>query len=428
MRNKNSVTSSLSNKGTLTDAQINAGFGFNTILKSPDLNGQLYDIDSQVNIITKEICNFLIDNNVTLNANDDTQLSVLLTQLFSEKQKALIAGSGITIDEDGTISTTAAAPANLPMFFNISLTFHPFNLSWVNSNNYSWLYASTYVSGYNLLIDQFEPVGTFAKGDSYYVCTFSDGEILTTSVPANSGTLQQLESWCTSQGYTYNTASTIEELECYKTLPVSSETVSGTTIQYYHTRNDMKIIDTTQIAACDTIFNTTGKADYYVLDTTNERFKLPRSEATVYTYYYLGYAGVNATASIAGINAEVINSKMDNDLGNIDPGVDFVVDWQLPSSDNNYTWYRKYRSGWVEQGGFVASTTTDYGTQTVILLIPMADTNYSVSVTPNTQYANTQEARGYSYYNRTVNGFDIYPQRSNLTIGNSWEVKGMAAD
>ena len=64
MKNKTSVTSSLSNKGALTDAEINAGFGFNTILTSPDLNGQLYDIDSQVDIITKEICNFF---NMSLN-------------------------------------------------------------------------------------------------------------------------------------------------------------------------------------------------------------------------------------------------------------------------------------------------------------------------------------------------------------------------
>ena len=28
-----------------------------------------------------------------------------------------------------------------------------------------------------------------------------------------------------------------------------------------------------------------------------------------------------------------------------------VIDFQEPTSANNYTWYRKYKSGWVEQGG-----------------------------------------------------------------------------
>lgn len=31
---------------------------------------------------------------------------------------------------------------------------------------------------------------------------------------------------------------------------------------------------------------------------------------------------------------------------------DYVIETQIPTADNNYTWYRKYKSGWVEQGGF----------------------------------------------------------------------------
>ncbi len=30
---------------------------------------------------------------------------------------------------------------------------------------------------------------------------------------------------------------------------------------------------------------------------------------------------------------------------------DYVVAWQMPTAENNNTWYRKYKSGWVEQGG-----------------------------------------------------------------------------
>lgn len=42
----------------------------------------------------------------------------------------------------------------------------------------------------------------------------------------------------------------------------------------------------------------------------------------------------------------------DNDLVfNLDDEVDYVVESQLPTSDNNYTWYRKYKSGWLEMGG-----------------------------------------------------------------------------
>ena len=56
-----------------------------------------------------------------------------------------------------------------------------------------------------------------------------------------------------------------------------------------------------------------------------------------------------------------------------------LVEFQLPTADNNYTWYRKYADGWVEQGGVSVAQTVSagYGSdQTITLLVPMADTNY----------------------------------------------------
>ena len=54
--------------------------------------------------------------------------------------------------------------------------------------------------------------------------------------------------------------------------------------------------------------------------------------------------------------------------------VDSVVEFQLPTADNNYTWYRKYASGWVEMGG---KAVTDGANPTLITLpVEVADTNY----------------------------------------------------
>ena len=36
--------------------------------------------------------------------------------------------------------------------------------------------------------------------------------------------------------------------------------------------------------------------------------------------------------------------------------LDYVIASQAPSAANNYTWYRKYKSGWVEQGGQATAT------------------------------------------------------------------------
>lgn len=30
---------------------------------------------------------------------------------------------------------------------------------------------------------------------------------------------------------------------------------------------------------------------------------------------------------------------------------DYVIESQMPTEENGYTWYRKYKSGWLEQGG-----------------------------------------------------------------------------
>ena len=46
-------------------------------------------------------------------------------------------------------------------------------------------------------------------------------------------------------------------------------------------------------------------------------------------------------------------------------GTDYVVAWQSPTADNNYTWYRLYKSGWVEQGGLLTG-------QSITFPIPFA--------------------------------------------------------
>lgn len=52
-----------------------------------------------------------------------------------------------------------------------------------------------------------------------------------------------------------------------------------------------------------------------------------------------------------------------------------VIAFQAPTADNNYTWYRKYADGWVEQGGITQTTTNP---RTINLPVTMADTNYQV--------------------------------------------------
>ncbi len=56
---------------------------------------------------------------------------------------------------------------------------------------------------------------------------------------------------------------------------------------------------------------------------------------------------------------------------------DYVIETQLPTAENNYIWYRKYKSGWVEQGGKSFANTSIAGTVYIDLAITMANTNYT---------------------------------------------------
>ena len=107
-----------------------------------------------------------------------------------------------------------------------------------------------------------------------------------------------------------------------------------------------------------------------------------------------------------------------------------VISFQLPTSENNYTWYRKYADGWIEQGGRTTINMTETGTSvlwTGSFPITMADTNYTFNI---------EEKSGWIY---TVNGGAEGTSKTALsgwyqvsggdlprTIIISWQVAGIA--
>lgn len=108
--------------------------------------------------------------------------------------------------------------------------------------------------------------------------------------------------------------------------------------------------------------------------------------------------------------------------------VDTVVAFQAPTASNNYTWYRKYSSGWVEQGGrWTGSQTCEQGAETgvsVNLPITMRDARY---------YANASVVNIYLFQMRyqpatkkVIFGFGAYTVARTLTEF-VWTVSGMAA-
>ena len=108
---------------------------------------------------------------------------------------------------------------------------------------------------------------------------------------------------------------------------------------------------------------------------------------------------------------------------------DYVVAWQNPTAENNYTWYRKYKSGWVEQGGLFTpkGTSTGGGTiATIALPIEMSDDKYwwSAKITGSASsgaYLGVTRNSTTSGTSLVLKGWCIVAQEA------SWHVVGFAA-
>lgn len=144
-------------------------------------------------------------------------------------------------------------------------------------------------------------------------------------------------------------------------------------------------------------------------------------------YWYI----VIATSTKTQVEVDIdeittdLNGKADTDLSNVLQNIDFVVASQLPTAQNNYTWYRKYKSGWVEQGGYH----NDIGGASVTIPLPveMSDTNYVALRTLNGSFSTSGWGFNcWSIDSKTTTSITYFAPAHGLY--SSWEVKGMMAN
>lgn len=111
-----------------------------------------------------------------------------------------------------------------------------------------------------------------------------------------------------------------------------------------------------------------------------------------------------------------VDSLVNNALAN----ADYVVAFQAPTAENNYTWYRKYKSGWVEQGGRSGGKDV-----TITMPVEMSDNHYVVltDIVGNVGYG----ALNWQISPITTTGFRCYYDGdSSDPTEFSWQVSGMA--
>lgn len=109
-------------------------------------------------------------------------------------------------------------------------------------------------------------------------------------------------------------------------------------------------------------------------DTVLTELKIHEFDSVEQMSQYESEIGDNDLVLTPDTTEETLNEKADTDLGNIPTNYDYVVESQLPTSANGYAWYRKYKSGWVEQGGRTSGTTPSI---TITFPVVMADANYT---------------------------------------------------
>lgn len=136
-------------------------------------------------------------------------------------------------------------------------------------------------------------------------------------------------------------------------------------------------------------------------------------------YFYMGNFRKTALENSAGINMEILNNKVD-----IDQLQNYVIlsEFQAPTAANNYTWYKRYTNGWIEQGGVVVSGSGTSGT--IVLPVQMLNTDYVWQASVSNNAANNFFILDWQN-SRTTTAIGWY--KSADGIPGSWQVSGMAA-
>lgn len=246
--------------------------------------------------------------------------------------------------------------------------------SWLNADTFSWQNGTTYSDVYNHLVDDYT---TNAVGTKYIQIPQEQFNIFLRYESYDSPGYSHPYAWVNELGNTYytdtenpttsdyayatNSTSTTTQIVNVGVETQRSETICSYTITYVLAEDGHKI--TTDESTVANIYNETGVAWYYVLDTTNQRFKLPRG-------------------SHGGIVEKYASGK---------------------------DWYRVYADGWCEQGGTVSNAASSL---TVSLLKTFVSTNYSLNVYKR---ANDNDTGGYADSHCEVNGGSPYDYGQSTT-------------
>lgn len=111
----------------------------------------------------------------------------------------------------------------------------------------------------------------------------------------------------------------------------------------------------------------------------------------------------------------LVTNKADKDMLNTPDNVDVVVETFVDGD----TWYRKYKSGWVEQGGAVLlNAGNPYN-----VVFPVPYTSKVINITLTAAWGVVGASKDAQFANETLTGFQMFKQDNASSV--KWAASGI---
>ena len=169
--------------------------------------------------------------------------------------------------------------SNAHSLFDFKWSDHILNeMSWLRSDTFSWHNGDLYKAAYNHLVADYNNIQTKLYAWDVDIYTTSPEPSVGDTVYKASGASWGFAVSYVASDYSFIRAGGVAQLNRNPSIDIktNTETVGSYTITYYLADDGHKIVLANQETTVQNIYNQFGVAWYYILDTTNTRFKLPR--------------------------------------------------------------------------------------------------------------------------------------------------------
>ena len=148
------------------------------------------------------------------------------------------------------------------------------------------------------------------------------------------------------------------------------------------------------------------------------------ASTTLYPWVVAYVAAIPASTAQAAAFQQGLSGKADTNLGNIPSNYDYVVE---SYKDDQGNWYRKYKSGWLEQGGTVLNIPANSSVN-ITFLKPFANTLYTALCTPNNITSERGDKReNWGLYKQDSTYCQMANNSETKTVTFSWYTCGQGA-